>query len=909
MNCRKSWLMTTLAAAALTAHANAQDGQLAGAADDVITVTASRLNTSNFDAPTPVAVVGAELIDQRGATNIANTINEMPAFTGTITPSATNLNSRQNGVNAVDLRGLGTNRNLVLINGRRAAPFDEYGNIDLNAVPSLAIDRVEIVTGGASAAWGSDAVSGVVNIIFDNDLEGLKLNAQYGQSDNNDAEDYRFSAAWGSHFNEDRGHILLAGDYVKNKGIPEGRDRDWQRLSPALIPNNADTGPNDGIPQFRYANNAVLFVGSPNGVTLPSGTPTGNLEFFPDGTARDRQLGEIGGNFMVGGSGARLGDSTAIFIPVERFSLLGAFEHELADNLEFFAEASFSQSESRGALLDAFSLGNVTITPDNPYLPADVAAAGESFSLFRTFTEFDPITSISKNQNMRFVGGVRGSFGESWQWEVSAQHGRGDFSNDQENNLLVGNLIAAADAVYDPSVDDVVCRANLGGANGAPGCSPINLFGAGSPSAESIAYITETGTSDTEIEQSVVAATLSGELFEGWAGPILTSAGFEYREESLSRTVSAENDNEEFSIVNAQPLNGAYNVKEGFLEVGVPLIGGSHPLDFNGAVRYTDYSTIGGVLTWKTGLVFSPTEMIRLRGSVSRDIRSPSIGETFVETVLLFTNISNPFNGMEELIQVPVSGNPTLEEESALTTTAGVVFTTGGFEASVDWYRIDLDGAIGVLGGQSIANRCFGGETELCELIEFGAGQSIISISNQNLNLGTFEVQGLDFEGRYSQPLGAGELSLGFVGSYLLEKNIAPSGGTPKDVAGELGSVSGFGTPDFRATVSAAYDTERWGGYAQLRYIGDGLYDPDFGPEQLSDSENHIGSVVYLDLSANYVLENVGGGMMEIYGGVDNVLDRDPPLVPDNFISNLGTNANHYGVIGRKFYVGVRASF
>jgi len=880
-------------------------------ADKEITVTATRIKDANFEAPTPMLAIGSDLVDQRGSTNIANIINELPAVTGTITPSSSNLNSRQNGVNAIDLRGLGTNRNLVLINGRRGTPFDEFENIDLNAVPSLAIDRVEVVTGGASAAWGSDAISGVVNLVFNDKIEGVKFNAQYGQSSRGDAENLRLSGVFGSKFGGGRGHVLLAADYDRNKGIPEGRARKWQRRSPALLNNPADVNDADGIPQYVIRDNAVLFLGSPNGVTLPGAGPTGNLEFFPDGTVRPRELGEnLGGSHMVGGSGARLADRVALLIPTERFSVLGAARYEIVDGITLFGEASFARSKSRGALVDAFSFGGAVIRPDNPFLPASIAALNQPFALFRTFEEFPSITSVSVNETMRFVGGVRGSLGSSWSWDASLQHGRTDFSNDQPFNLLPAKLALAADAVRDPSTNQIICRANLGGANGAPGCAPINLFGKGSPSAAAIAYVTGIGTSDTKIRQTIMSANLSGELFQGWAGPIQTSFGIEHRKESLDRKVNAPNDNEEFLIVNAQPLRGKYHVTEGYAEVAVPIIAGAQKLDFNGAVRLTDYSTVGRVVTWKAGLVFSPIEELRFRGTISRDIRAPSIGETFVESVLLFENVANPFNGNIDFVQVPLSGNSNLTEERALTKTAGVVLTTGRFKASLDWYDINLKDAIGALGAQDIADRCFKGEQDLCSLISFGSNQTILSVKNQNLNLGSFQVQGLDFDARYALPVGSGKLSLGFVASYLIDKKIAPTGGTLIDVAGEVGPTStGFGSPDFKATFSANYDVGPWGFFGQLRYIGSGIYDATFGPEQLSAKENHIGAVAYLDLSVKYDLDALVGSEAQIYAGMDNVLDRDPPVAPLNFISNTATNAAHYDVVGRKFYVGVRAKF
>ncbi|GFE86463.1 TonB-dependent receptor plug domain-containing protein [Steroidobacter agaridevorans] len=879
-----------------------------------LTVTGSRIEHSGFQAPTPVSVLDASQVEQRGATNIANVINEIPAFTGTITPASTGLNSRQNGINAVDLRGLGTNRNLVLLNGRRGTPFDEFGNVDLNAVPSLAIGRVEVVTGGASAAWGSDAISGVVNLIYDDELEGFKFNGQYGQSEHGDAEDTRLAAAWGASLNSGSGHFLLAADYNKNEGVPEGRDRDWQRRSPALVSNPADTGPNDGIPQFLIRDNAVLFIGSPNGVTLPdvTGTAVDNLEFFSNGTAQTRQLGQVMDNFMIGGSGSRLGDRSAIFIPTERFNILATFRHDIGESTEAFVETSFAQSKSSGKLVDAFSFGEVVIMPDNPYLPASVAALGEAFPLFRTFEEIPPITSESKNDNVRFVAGLRGDFGNSFKWNASGQYGRTKFSNEQPQNLLVGNLILAADAVRDPVSGNIVCRANLNGANGAPGCVPINLFGKGSPSAAALDYVTDRGTSDTEIKQSVFMADVSGELFEAWAGPLLGTFGVEYRKEQLDRVVNAPNENDEFLIVNAKPLNGEFTAKEGFVEFALPMLKTDRQtLDLNAAARVTDYSTVGSVTTWKAGLVYSPVESLRLRGSISRDIRAPSIGETFVETVLLFGNITNPFlpGSPTEFVETPTLGNAELTEETAKTTTFGAVYSAGGFRASVDWYHIDLTDTIGVLAPQSVVNRCFAGETSLCDLIAFNPDGSIDSIAGKNLNLGAFDLEGIDAELRYSQPLGNGDLSVGVIASYLIHKEIAPSGGAPLDTAGEVGTASGYGTPDFKATLSVGYDIGDLGAFAQVRYIGSGVYDATYGPEELSAAENDIGAITYVDLSANYNLSRLGYGDVQVFAGVDNVLDKDPPVIPLNFISNFATNGSHYDVIGRKYYVGARVRF
>ncbi len=880
-----------------------------------VTVTASRLRQSGFDAPTPVTVLGVEDMQVRGTTNVADIINEVPAFTPTLTPQSTVLNSRQNGVNGLDLRGLGPNRNLILVNGRRHVPFDEFGIVDINAIPSIAVKRIEIVTGGASAAWGSDAVSGVVNIIYDTDLEGGKIEAQYGESDAGDAENARISGAFGNHFSDDRGHFMVAFEYFDNDGIPEAKVRDWVRKHPGLLVNPLDTGPNDGIPQFVIRNDATLFLASPNGVTLPLGLPTDNLEFLPDGTAIPRALGIPGGNLMQGGSGSFLPDRDALDIPVERQSILGTLDYQFTDHVRFFSEASYTKSETRGQIVDAFMFGG-TIFSGNPYLPASVQetmdVTGVPFLvLFRTFEEFPPISSVNENENKRVVIGLDGEFGNNWWWETYYQYGRAKFSNDQANNLLTANLANAANAVVDPVSGEIVCAANAGGAGGAPGCVPINLFGKGSPSQAAIDYITATGMALTTLKQQVVSATIGGDIFEGWAGPISAAFGAEFRDESLDRTVDDNNDNFRFLITNAQPLSGDIDIKELFTEVLVPLISGKQELNFNGAVRWADYSTVGSTVSWKGGLVYQPTASWMFRGSVSQDIRAPSIGETFLETLLLFDDVTNPFTGGQDFIQVFNTGNENLKEEEAITTTVGVVWspTQADLQFSVDWYNIDLEDGIGSISNQEIVNRCAAGAQEFCELIDFAPNGSITSLTNTLLNLGTFEVEGVDIAASYRVPLGSGSFGFNLLGSYLIKKDIAPQGADPVDVVGELSVLSGFGTPEWKTRLGASYDQGPWGLYGQVRYISSGKYDPNWGPEQLSPEDNSIGAQYYFDLSAYYRFGMGSLDKLELYGGVSNLFDRNPPVVPVDFISNIATNPTHYDVIGRRYYMGIRLAF
>ncbi|MBN7797629.1 TonB-dependent receptor domain-containing protein [Parahaliea mediterranea] len=900
------------------AHQPAFAERAKGAVIEEITITASRLKESGYEAPTPVTMLGTDDMEARGVTNIADLVNEVPSFSATLSTQSTTLNSRQNGVSGLDLRGLGANRNLVLVNGRRHVPFDENGIVNVAAIPTVIIKRVDIVTGGASAAWGTDAVSGVVNIVFDDELEGAKIDVQGGQSAEGDAKNGRISAAFGQKFADDRGHFMVAADVFDNDGVPASSARDWSNEHWAILSNPNDTSPNDGIPSRIIRPNAALYLASPNGVTLGNGSsPIDNLEFLPDGTAIPRELGAYAsGSHMLGGSGSYLSDNTALDVPVERNALLGSVRFDLTDTLRIFAEGSYTVSESDGALINAFRFGDPIIKSGNPYLPDSVQALMdengiEAFPLFRTFEEIPPIASVSENKNKRFVLGAEGDYGDSGWWEAYYQYGNATFSNKQPYNMLVQNLRNAADAVIDPATGEIVCRANLGGANGAPGCAPANLFGKGSLSPEAIDYITDTGGSWTKLDQDVFSISMGGDVFEGWAGPIVAAIGADYREESLRRKVTDNDDNSAFIIVNAKPLAGEMDVKEIFTEWGVPLISGEQSLDFNAAVRWADYSSVGSATSWKTGMVYQPTESLVVRGTVSQDIRAPSIGEQFLEATLLFANITNPFTGDSNAISRLLTGNENLDQEESKTKTIGVVWSpmAADLQFSLDWYDISITDAIDRTTDQQILDRCFGGENEMCQLISFGANQEVTEIVNPLLNLGSVDVEGLDFSSDYSMDLGGGTLGINLLASYLINKEFDASGNNPVDVVGEMGLVSNFGAPETKARLGLSYDRGPWGIYGQMRYVSSGYYNPNWGAEDISASDNSIPSVTYFDVSGYYRFDLNGMDRFELYGGVTNLGDKDPPVAPRDFISNIATNPVHYDVIGQRFYLGLRMTF
>jgi|TARA_B110000240_G_scaffold198341_1_gene258495 iron complex outermembrane receptor protein len=885
-----------------------------------IVVSSSRIQkTTGYEAVTPETVIDISDIEARGTTNIADILNEIPSFSTSLTPTTTVISSRGNGRNGLNLRGLGENRNLVLVNGRRFVPFDERGTVDINAIPSVAIKRVDIVTGGASAAWGSDAISGVVNLIFDEDFEGARVEAQYGESSEGDNENSRVSVMFGQHFADDRGHFMIAGEFSDAGGVPERKARDWALDHWGILANPADTGPDDGIPFWRFTQDSTQFIFSPNGHTLPGG-PVGNLEFFPDGTAAQRELGILGvTDQMKGGSGAHMIDRTALSVPLERNNFYSTFGYDINKNVRFFAEASYSRAESLGGLLDAFAPANF-IDSGNPYIPADVQAtmtanAVPFLVVFKTFEEFDPVSSDSENTNQRIVAGFDGNFGanDKWWFDGYVQYGENQFDQAYLNNWLPGNIRAATSVVSDPISGQPVCAANAGGANGAPGCEPLNLFGSGSASQAAIDYITQTpGWSKTTNEQTVFALTVGGDIAEGWAGPISAAFGAEYRDESLKRQVDARSENSEWAIINPQPLSGSYDATEIFAEFNLPLIASAQSLDLSAAVRWADYSTVGSATSWKGGLVYKPIESLLFRAGVSQDIRAPSIGETFLKSEQLVGSIFNPFTGRGDSPTAFRQGNESLSQEEAITQTIGFVWSPESVDLrlSIDWYNIEIDNAIGSVSLQNTVDGCFDGIQVFCDVIVFDAMDNVVEMTDGLLNIGLSDYEGLDISADYNVDVGPGTLGFNLTANNRLKQEGATVGGGPGiDTVGEHGGQNGLGAPEWQGNFNATYDLQNWGVFAQLRYIHSGVYNITWGPEQLSDAQNNIDAVTYVNLSAYYNLNIAGVESAQLYLGVNNLSDKEPPISPLRFFNHLTTNAGLYDVIGRQWFAGVRVQF
>ena len=909
-------------------------------ADTTIVVTGSRITRSGFDQPTPVTVVGNEQIARQGATNVAQVLNDIPAFRPQSTAATTAIFQNNIGANTADLRGLGANRTLVLIDGRRVVPatvsgssFAPAGAVDLNMVPTSLVQRAEVVTGGASAAYGSDAVAGVVNLILDTKLQGVRATAQTGFAEAGDNLETLYSLAAGTSFADGHGRIVSALEYVNNEGTGDCYSRDWCALSyntisnPFVNPANPALGRvSAGDPATLILPNARVATATFNGQVIAG--PLRGLEVRPDGSTFQHDYGTFfgAGIFQSGGGDPQLGfyQFYPLSSPSERLNSFTHAEYDIADKVTVFLEGSIGKVTGSTVGAQRRDLAPRIITRGYAFLPASVAARMDAIGLTtlpvaRMWDDIGPQRGSVQRKTYRAVAGIKAELGGSWSADAYYQFGRTDYTQIGRNTTINSRMIFALDAVIDPATGQPVCRAVLLGNPAAAGCQPLNIFGNGSPSQAAKQYVTGTVYQNTRLTQHVAAATLHGDLAQLWAGPLSIATGLEYRKDIAEGTADPISVALDFYTGPGAPISGSVEVKEGFAEAALPVFKGA---ELNGAVRFTDYSTSGSVTTWKVGADWRPVEWLRLRGTRSRDIRAPNIFELFGPPQSSFQSITDPRSGAQGLPSVLLGGNPDLQPEKADTWTGGVVLQPrlgpGTLRLSVDYYDIKLDGAVSTLGAQVIVDRCAQGATDLCQFVTRDAAGTITQVRNFNLNLNTLITRGWDVEAAYSLPALGGDISLRALATIVDDLITVDSSGTAVDRANMNGSPVSqpSGLPRYIVNGYLSYNSDPFEAQVQVRHIsagayntslvgpGDDGYDPALGN---SINDNHIGAWTYVNLNASVQVWSMGDSNIRAFGAVANLFDRDPPVdAPSSFGP---TNNVLYDVVGRSYRFGIRLRY
>lgn len=956
-------------AAEQDAQAAPPEGTTTGPADDSeIVVTGSRIIRSGFQTPQPLTVISQkELETQSPTNNLADFINTLPALAGSTRPanSRLNLSSGQAGINQLNLRNLdnqstGT-RTLVLIDGRRSVGSTVNDIVDINTIPQGLVKSVEIVTGGASAAYGSDAVAGVVNFILDKKYEGLKVTADRGVTTYGDGGNYSASLTAGTSFGGGRGHVLFNAEVAHQDGI-FSVDRDWNATGYVAIPNPAWVAGDATAPRNLTT---LRQVGASN--STPGGLITGSAGGVPNrlrgiyfgqgGSVNHFNFGTYtypaingssgpsltqGGDWQVNDSGRRIG-----LMPEDsRYGFYGRLSYDIASNVEIFAEASYNREKS------VFNAGpnlatNIGYKPDNAYLIQELGAAqlaGITSVTVATTAADLPYRGVNNERKVqRYALGADGkfqAFGKDAHWDIYAQYGRADMREQLTNIMNTQNMLNATDAVFAPAgnalgvpAGTIVCRSTL--TNPTNGCIPLNRLGLGVANPAAFGYVLGNPQRNEIAEQKVTGFNLSLTPFATWAGDVSVAVGAEYREESIKGSVPQQfqpiinrdangvaiSTTNRWSVGNYLPTNGSYNVKEAYLETVVPLGLG---IEFNGAVRATDYSTAGYVTTWKGGVTFQPIKDIRFRVTRSRDIRAPNLSDLYQSGGSNSDSVHNPFSDKDPSqptsygYSATVVGNPNLKPEKSDSWNIGAVITPRflkGFSASVDYFRIEIKDAIGSFGAQDIINLCQRGNQDFCAAYTVDpTNPQRLLFRTQPFNFARQLVRGIDFEAAYRVPLGsASAFTLrGTATNYL--DNLLYTGIQGAVTTNTAGVNGGQGsTPSWIFHVSGTLDFPTTSVTAVARGVSAGKYAasgiectsgcPVYSSAFPTYDNNRVSGLFYVDLNLTQNIKVNSKSDAQFFLNVTNIFNRWPLLVPE---TGLAANTTYSDMLGRTFRVGVR---
>lgn len=648
-----------------------------GTGDNEIVVTGSRIARPEFSFPNPVQAYTSETIQQAGTTNITDFLIESPALRGStsnVDVAGSNLaNAQFVGVNLLNLRYLGEARTLVLVNGRRhIAGYPGIAAVDINTIPVDLIDRVDILTGGTSAVYGSDGVSGVVNFVLKRNFEGVAVRAQSGISQRGDAGNRYVSVTLGKNFAGDRGNVALSYEF-----------NELDRFSQRKRLNYGMTGPS-----YRFVRNPADFPDDPNvpdlvplnglrwADTSPGGAIDIDLDFVPDfngdGTPYDVGTYVAGSAFTLGGSSTPQDSYFGDYTPYSRRHIANIFgSFELAPALRLFAEGKYVKADGHTFAQPVYDFYTY-LEPDNAYLIQRFGAAAPdgAYVTGRDHFDFGIRRYSTERDTYRAVVGADGNISSDLRYELSYTFGQVDSTGTNQGDRYTDRYFAAIDAVVNPANGQVTCRINLPGqteirgfsygpeffdgtmapASFQPGqCVPLNLMGEGAPSQAALDWVLATHSDTARIRHHVVSGYLAGDtdsFFRLQGGPVGFAAGAEYRREN-SRLVPSEQSQEGFLADNApsKTTAGGFSVKEAFAEVNVPILSKlpfADTLSVGGAYRVSDYTTIGTVDTWSVNGVFAPVRDVMFRGTYSQAVRAPNVTELFAGASGTYEFITDP---------------------------------------------------------------------------------------------------------------------------------------------------------------------------------------------------------------------------------------------------------------------------
>ncbi len=929
-----------------------------------IVVTGSRIQRPDYEAPNPIVSLDADKIVQSGQPNLTEFLRRVPALTNSLDNSRVAGKDQGDGalggvgLNTLDLRGLGPERTLVLVNGRRhvAGQFDSAA-VDVNAIPMDLVQRVDVLTGAASAVYGADGVSGVVNFVTKRDFDGLAARVQAGISEQGDAGNRFASLILGRNFADGRANITLAGEY------------------------NAEDALSNDSRAFLRQENRIYFVDNPNyDPANPSSyfsVPVGDLRYGSSSTAGLVYIGNqifrgdgqiyrpgtsVGSGFTQGGDDTPVAGYIGDILPsTERYAgnLLAKFDASDAFNLTF--EGKFVQTTARtlgsysGSYPNRYSL-------DSPFIPQTIRDAaianGDQFvDVFRNNFDLPRRGEEDRRRTYRVVVDVAGKVSDTARYDVYYTYGRTDLRATKLNDRLRDRFLDALDGVRDAS-GQIVCRSATAR---AAGCVPLNSFGDGTANPAAFDYFLSNPVSNARLEQHVVNASLTGnfgDLFTLPGGPVEFAVGGEYRKESSRFDPAADLVNNLFyqydEYIIPTPSRGSFDVWEAFGEINVPLLKDqpfAELLSVGAAGRYSDYSTIGSTKTYAFNAIWSPVRAITFRGSYGQSVRAPNIGELFrtptgtsnyfddpcyVENrtqpgaspnraancvALIQAAGGNPatFTGVNNENQTNFipgisQGNEGLRPESARTWTAGVLFRPDfvpGLQIAFDWYDIRLRDAIATPAAQTVAELCVDAvslDNAFCNSIDrrtngtptnpsFGDQRGYISgFRVQPQNVADFQTAGAEMNLAYTRTLSAdNKIDVRFIGGYLHKLTQIPLPGSS--------SINNLDRP-FRPQWTATFSPTLTSGPVTVAYNlrwQNGVR--RFAREQTNDVERFVDPRYFRfkELWQHDIQVGIAANeQFSWYVGVNNLGNQKPDI---GFETNVPISP-----VGRYFYAGARVN-
>jgi outer membrane receptor protein involved in Fe transport len=769
----------------------------AGAATESIVVTGSRIRRDNDFASAPVTAITAEQMARMAPANVPNALNKLPLFapsqTSVSTASGANGKGSRPPGNFMDLRGLGPMRTLVLQDGHRMSATWFDGTIDVNTVPQMLMQRVDVVAGGASAVYGSDAVSGVVNFILDHKFNGMKALLQGGISTYGDGPSYRAGFAGGTDLVGGRGHVELSVEIYNRDKVNSQASRPYGNLSTQIVGGGTATNP------FTLVTNAYISNTSFGGLVTDG--PLAGQQFLSGGVLAPFNPGTptVTANIGIGGDGGwlRNEDLSPSLLTVQSFVRA---DYDLNADTHFYLQASYAQTRSNVRsqnLVQTSGSNSITIFSGNAFLRPEYQSAlsstgTSSFNLNRYDEDFgNRIAYITQTRSISLTAGLSGLLANRYNWELYFTHGEGRTKQTSQNNVNSERLYAAVDAVVAPpgnaagiAAGTVVCRATLLSPGLYPGCIPIDVFGNGAPSVAARNYVVGTTWWKANNTMDDFAANITGEIWDGWAGPISAAVGIEYRWQSLDETTNVSDNTFDPAGLRgnfapgtlkwtkdiAAAAQGDNSVGEGSVEISVPLLKGLpliQALTADGAFRYTNYSMSGGAETWKLGLDWQVLDGLHLRAMRSRDIRAPTIFDLYQGLQVTIVGHQDLLTSSGGSVNLTAQGNPKLVPEVSHNTILGFTWLPGWiepFSVSADYYRISINRAIGLVSGAStdVENTCnaSGGTSSFCQYIVRPNPVSDTSLANypillrsEKLNMASVEAEGVDLELSYTTKL------------------------------------------------------------------------------------------------------------------------------------------------------------